>query len=334
MQLVELCCETGETGRALQMAETIPDWRQGAAYARVAETLAEQGKPKEAESLIGKANVLRELTRAQEQHGTMGWTAERVGYHVVRVWLSLGELEMAERVWGTLSGEDRMRAGHRIAAYNQMKSAAQRVRELVEMEDPEDVKVDMDLSTELLDVFRRHPETAQEIPWETVSGYIREMTEDLPPAYRAEVYAKFLELIPSETAADVLQVYEEMVVQLSGYPAIAHHKNLAACFMQQNDLVRAEQSLGRMRDLVSTLSPLTFPAGQAQVAAALMISGQEASGAWLEAFESLGKIHNPEPRANALVLICREMVLAGQPFNEELHAAAERAMRRAAPETN
>jgi thioredoxin-like negative regulator of GroEL len=334
MQLVELCCEIGETDRAFQMAETIPDWRKAASYARIAETLAEQGKQKEAESLIGKANVLREMVRTREQHGTMGWTAERIGYHVVKAWLALGEPEMADRVWGTLSGEDRMRAEHRIRAYNQMKSASERVRELAESEDPEDFKVDMDLSVELLDIFRRHPETAQEIPWDNVSGYINGMTEDLPPAYRAEVYAKFLELVPAETSADVLGIYKELVAQLPGYPAIAHHKNLVTHFMKQNDMTAAELSLGRMKELVETLSPMTSSAGQAQVAAALATSGQDASGAWLEAFELLGKLHNPEPRANALVLVCREMMLAGQPFTDVLKASADRALQRVVPGTN
>lgn len=334
MQLVDLCCETGETDRALQMTETIPDWRKGTAYARIAETLAEQGKQKEAESLIGKANVLRELVRAQEEHGTMGWTAERIGYHVVRVWLALGEPAMADRVYGTLSGEDRMRAEHRMAAYNQMKSSVDRVRELAESEDPEDFKVDMDLSVELLDIFRRHPETAQDIPWETVSGYIHEMTEDLPPAYRAEVYAELLELVPAEAASEVLKIYQELAAQLSGYPAVTHHKNLVAHFTKQNDPAVAAQLLDRMRELADTLSPLTRPSGQAQFAAAMMSAGKDPSSAWLQAFESLEQLRNPEPRANALVLICREMVLAGQPFTDVLKASADRALQRVVPGTN
>jgi tetratricopeptide (TPR) repeat protein len=311
--------ERGAFEEAVRRAETIGDWRRGAALASVGAAMARQGRVDEALALLSRAQ--------QARGGVTGWQGPRIDAHVAEGLALLGERARAEAMAADLAAADRQYEGRAVAVAAVAAAAAGSFDEGLAKLAALDAMTDFEITWWRTEGYRElaRMRGAPEEKRRPALDAAHRSAEGIPGWKRAQALAgiadQYREAGDLGDAREALSAAHDLVASypqdLAAKAALA--AAVAAGWSRLGEPERGRGILGAGLESVAAALVIDRPGLYADLAAGWHELGDDAEARRLLdlALEAAGGLRNSRPRALALVQVCRAIARAGRPMEDE-----------------
>ncbi len=321
------CLERHQTDEAQRVAETIVAWQRGALLADTAAQLAQQGRTKDAQSLVRAAAAWAQELRARHREDNLGWTAERVAQHIAVAQSMLGQPSAAtDRV---ARGQGNDLDGHLVETLLQRNPAAT-FDELIPATGALTNRFELAVQTGLAGGLLGWAENRPDLSTNELAGlaaWVQRTWPFQPAADQIAQRARLGQLLTTRglaTEGAVLQAEAERRAAAlpPGYAGASVAVDLARR-LAGTDPAAARQQMAAARERAAVCRPVDLPE-----ALILLVRGWAALGdparavaALHEALTAADGLASPRPRLTAYVAICAAAHAALPEWPEPVAAA-------------